>query len=673
MRKYRLSTSALVLSGLALVLGLGSCAGIPLAGGPGSGVVSSAADVDAACFEIVTLKPQEDSLSYDKPLNWDLLNYRDRNDKYYTLGTAFAISDTELVTAAHVMTLSDDSPFIPQRFIRERRVVDGQSVEQVYEVDKIVSFDTKKDYVVFTVKDKRFDRWFRSSDVHPFNETVTTAGYAYGEGLAIRPGTLLEYMPEDDKGEWNLLKSSAPANPGNSGGPLFDAKMRVIGVVLSRRDNFCYSLPITEIEESRGRMYRKIGVGFVAFSNQLIEDLSDEYDMPMPYRKLMGEVSGKYLSEYNGLMDKLFASLDGEYFPDGESSRAALYRAASGRFPQIYLKASDDKQWFCTNRKASYADLDHDGFVGIAEAYDNARTWLISLKVPTTEDAGTVYGNPRALMDQVLRGINITRKLTDKDPGARITSYGEPMDSSYFNDRWGRKWRLDVWALEYMDRAVMTISAPTPEGATLAYTSCNASEINELRYDLKHIADLVCLSYVGTLKEWTAFLPSIPELAPQLGGLSLSWKEDNTFSISSDSISATAMKVPFTLSGASRLGLYYDVFPRKGTVVNAMRRFVLDDGVDDGAYMAVRRWLKPEGELAKGFFDDWTRLIEGQGQPYDGVPYLDSGKTNVAAVLPRAKGLPYALTASLMLATNIDSDKASADMRAIVSSLSVQE
>jgi len=65
--------------------------------------------VQNAVFEVVWEKPVEDPVVYEKNLNWDLVPYKIRNDKYYSIGTAFAISQTELITAFHVINLGFNS------------------------------------------------------------------------------------------------------------------------------------------------------------------------------------------------------------------------------------------------------------------------------------------------------------------------------------------------------------------------------------------------------------------------------------------------------------------------------------------------------------------------------------------------------------------------------------
>jgi len=50
--------------------------------------------ISKAVFEVVVSKPIKDSLSYERPLPMKLLPFSIRTDKYYSIGTAFAVSPT---------------------------------------------------------------------------------------------------------------------------------------------------------------------------------------------------------------------------------------------------------------------------------------------------------------------------------------------------------------------------------------------------------------------------------------------------------------------------------------------------------------------------------------------------------------------------------------------------
>jgi hypothetical protein len=77
---------------------LARCAGAALCAAVAVGT-ASAAELTAlvqrrianATFEVVDLKLEADPLTYEKPLPLELIPFRERTDKYRSLGTAFAI------------------------------------------------------------------------------------------------------------------------------------------------------------------------------------------------------------------------------------------------------------------------------------------------------------------------------------------------------------------------------------------------------------------------------------------------------------------------------------------------------------------------------------------------------------------------------------------------------
>ena len=182
------------------------------------------ARVTEASFEVVVLRPDpaKDPVSYEKELPWDLVPFNVRNDRYNSIGTAFAISKTELVTAHHVFQPVHASRGFQTCFIRDAN-------QNVWEVDQILALDEQRDVIRFTVKGRTFDQWLELRPGFKANETVFTVGNAYGEGLVIRPGEVIGTLPEPLRGAWNLLKSSAGVNPGNSGGPLVRSEERRVG------------------------------------------------------------------------------------------------------------------------------------------------------------------------------------------------------------------------------------------------------------------------------------------------------------------------------------------------------------------------------------------------------------------------------------------------------------
>lgn len=323
--------------------------------------------INATCFEVVAEKPTQDSMTYDRPLDWDAVDFAIRNDKYLPLGTAFAISPTELVTSAHVMMLTDDSLIYKTRFIREKVREGGKTVDRLYEVDDVRAFDNHRDYVVFTVKGRTFGTWLKVDANYKLNTRVYTAGDAYGEGIVVRQGTILDTTPEKENGEWNFLKCSIATNPGNSAGPLLNENFDVIGIVEARKDDFCYSLPMKEIVPNKAVLHSKANFGFIVFSKHKASTLDATWPLPMKYRQLTRTLADRYKPFYEEGMESLMAENEKEIFPRGTSSDEALYSSVDRRFPQIYLQDSTTGKWFSTDLDVSKADIGKNGSVSTAE------------------------------------------------------------------------------------------------------------------------------------------------------------------------------------------------------------------------------------------------------------------------------------------------------------------
>ncbi len=611
-----------------------SCATTQQPGSAGAALDQRIQLTNATCFEVVAEKPTHDSLTYDKPLNWDLVDYVTRNDKYLPLGTAFAISPTELVTSAHVLNLTDNSLVYKTRFIREKVKEAGKTVERLYEVDDIHAFDNNRDYVVFTVKGRTFSTWLKTAPEYKLNSKVYTAGDAYGEGIVVREGTLLDTVPEKENGAWSFLKSSIATNPGNSGGPLLNERFEVIGIVEARRDDFCYSLPMSEIVPNKAVIHSRVTFGFVVFNKRKPNTLDASWPLPMKYQEVTKTFWDKFMPFYEQSMGSLLTENEKEMFPRGSSSDEALYGSVDRRFPQIYLQDSTTGKWFSTDVEVSRSDIGSNGSVGTAEIYKDAAVWLVKLDAPDDIPVRRLVDEPRLAMDTLLRGINITRKLTESDQGSRVTSYGAPIQTMSQTDRWGRVWQINVYLLEYSDQVVITASLPTPTGLSMVYKAIGSEGRDEWLFDLKRIVDLVNVSYAGTLSQWDTFLKQPDFRSAAMKNVSVTWTEGRSVKVDAAGFSSTLPDGLVPISKDSFLDLYCSVFLRRGAPVLDVRKLVFSPRNSSSGYYTFYRWSKPSDSLPKAIQDDWRKYILDAGHPYSGKVYTENGQTCLGILHP---------------------------------------
>jgi len=446
------------------------------------------AAISRSCYEVVVKKPVKDSLVYEKELPWDLIDYNIRNDKFHPLGTAFAISETELVTAAHVLYLKDDSTNYSDFYIRD-------AAGNVYQIDQILSFHNSKDFIKFTVKNKKFSSWFNIRESYDVNESIFAVGNIYGQGIVAVPGTLLGTLPERENGQWLYLKSSPPNDKGSSGGPLLDTSGNVIGIIVAKDDNFSYSLPIAEMvrmNKYTGIFHKQFRFGFVLFPERTgAISFDQEVKLPAYYKEVKKLINQELNAHYKKSMAKLFADNRAEIFPNGSSSLMALNNACNETDLQVLFKDNDDRKWYFSNLKKDVSSLGNNGKIQWANI--NA-TYYIDLVKPDDITFNELYKNPKNLMDLILQGINMPRNFAGQD--IRVLSFGEPFYAEKFVDSYGRKWLAHQWLIEYSDEVGVLVSTPTPNGMVCLLRFVRSSQRDVWLYDLKKEANFVYIRVI---------------------------------------------------------------------------------------------------------------------------------------------------------------------------------
>lgn len=619
---------ALLLSALAAPAGLVAAAPqapIQSAGQDSTPDLSPAlkAKLRAACFEVVVPRPEEKGLTYEKELPWDSLPFRIRNDHYYSIGTAFAVSPTELLTAFHVLDLGTESLSFRQFFIRD-------SAGKVYEVDRILASDSHRDAVRFTVKGRTFDQWLPLGPAVQEGGTVFTAGNALGDGIVIRRGDVLGTTPEPMEGAWSLIKSSAEVNPGNSGGPLVDAQGRAVGIVLQKNDNICYSLPAKEIQamkQDAAVFHTKMNYAFRLFPEQLTGVVRDlELPLPKPYQELRDQVHARMEEIYTRNMDKLFQEQSAQLFPLGDSSHGAIQDIPTSDVPEVVFKDETTRKWSYSGLKYSSNDLDHNGQVAYAEAAD---LLFVDLTRPEGLKLKDLYDNPKLRMDLFLKGVNIPREMAGQK--IRITSFGDPIQRRKVTDRFGRRWDLDIWHLSYSDEAVIVYTTAVPCGADMLIKICSTGDMDEWTYDLTKILDYTYVPYFGKLRDWPEYLELKDRLPQPLADARIAFQPGKSLDFHAAWFDAHLGAEAMSLEPTQFLALNFGFAPSGAGASWALRRISMGGG-DGGRYFVLLRHFKPYPDQPEDDQKTWKETVAAK-HPYTRVPFQEDGRTNIAGVL----------------------------------------
>jgi hypothetical protein len=611
---------ALLLLSAALVF---SCASSPAGESPYSGLSRRAqALVQEAVFEVVVLKPVEargqgntyQGITYDKELDFSPIPFAVRSDEYYSIGTAFAVSPTELVTAYHVMDLNQEGSLYSEYFIR-----DNQGL--VYEVDQICRGSSERDFLVFTVLQRTFEQYFEWQTAFAPGDKVYSIGNALGEGIVVRNGLVLGTVPEDEGGRWDLLKSSADGNPGNSGGPLITAEGRVAGVVIALRDNILYSLPARALLETPPGLLtiRQDAVySHLILSNQLRGIFEYETELPLPYRRLRSRITEQFHLHYVKTMEELFQTAPA--YLTGPGNLYFLGSLVNTGFPELAFVDRNDLQWKLSGLRTQSYPLPGDGAVIQAALAGGVN--LIKIDKPDDASLGELNGNPRILMELILKAVSMERSIGSIQ--YRILSYGEPESLKIHRDSLGRTWSAAYWPVPYENAGIFLYVLPLPGGPAAVLARFPAAEKPVYEWDLEKIIDHLQAAYGAPFSDWIEFFNSGAAAPEFFGDLKIAYdQEKNEISLNVEDLSLLSTAAVFEWTKDSSLFLAPGYYLQDGEVRYGLRKILIQRDVRGRDYGVIQKNIRPDPRLGARSAEGWQDLVLAR-YPFDGVPRIDA-------------------------------------------------
>ncbi len=582
--------------------------------------------INDATFEVVTPKPAKDSLTYEKPLPLDLIPYAIRKDSYYSIGTAFAIGPDRLVSASHVMNMGMESQF-KEVLLRDRS-------GKIYAIDKISKFADNRDFIVFSLKGKRVEHPFEVN-VHPqMNQRVYAVGNALGQGIVVRDGLLTSVTPEEENGEWQWLRFSAAASPGNSGGPLLDRTGKVIGIILrkSENENLNYALPVGEVLGAKENVAVSHDKAHYTIDNMDMSKtrvFDKEYTLPKSYDELNRELIANYATISATLLREFLAENRDAIFPNGSGSLPLLNDISSNIFPTI-IKKADDGNWksFYPSDKRR-AELGNNGYIihgGIINSM------FLNLQTPDDIKTADLYRDSKLFMDLILKGVYFYREIGGEK--IKVVSLGKAQEEYTFVDAWKRKWLVRSWLLEYDDEKVVTFSLPVPGGCISIVKTGQTGLVDVGKIpDLKVLADFVHLSYYGTFEQWQEFLQQKELLPDAFSSIDLTFDYGGKFTYKSKRLSFSSTPEIMTIAKTSDLQLLFGFFRDGDKVVWDVEGVVVGEDKNTSTNFNIVRETRPPRELNDAYRSDWENMVK-QKFPYNRSSFFNEGTTIIKMARP---------------------------------------
>jgi len=577
----------------------------------------------ASNYEVVIAKPTKETVTYESELPLHLLPFQYRNDKYYSVGSAFRIKGDKFVSAAHVFSLGQDS--------QNKDINLRDSNGKIYPVDKIYKYSKSKDFVVFTIKDVKPGKGLKINTKYSRNKKVNAVGNALGEGVVIRDGLYTSDTPESVAGEWNWIRFSAAASPGNSGGPLIDDKGDVIGVILrkSKSENLNYALPMKEIMEfgpiadlSSATMLYRIDYS----SDTSTFSYKRRYKLPMDVAKL-DKIMQKDLYEiFKKSAKDYLAEHDNNLFPKGEGSKPMLYNRFTATFPKILRKANDGIWDTYQPKDITSADTGNNGRLRFGKM---GNFYYIKIKRPDNVDKDRYYSDSTFLMDQILNGINFRRYIGSKS--VKVTSAGKASGNKVEIDKYGRKWQVGKWLISFSDQEFVLYALPTPDGyvGMLSITSTSYADMMEI--DMKIIINNLYYSYYGTLEDWAYFIEQ-DELVPEyLKYVSLDTDKESYIKYKDKNFNFSIDEKTMKITEESDLELRFSYFLKNGKVVWEPAMVVVGENKSSYDYASYSLNLKPPKSMNERYRRRWDNIVNRR-TPYDDKAYMNSDMTNITKI-----------------------------------------
>ena len=579
-------------------------------------------------YEIVVPKIESTKIQYARELPFHKLSFKEREEKYFSIGTAFFINDKELMTAAHVLNLEYFS------LLKDFHIRDSNG--QVYKIDQIKKFSSLRDMVVFELESypEKILALDVSQDVE-IGDTVFSVGNAQGEGISFRAGQVASFTPEPEQGKWKDIRFTAPASPGNSGGPLLDIGGKVVGLIIQKNasENYNVAVPITEIDNltDTAEFYiRNISMNLNGSQNAYSMTWTEQIELPDSMQTISSKAQNSLNSFYATVSSGVHKKYENDYFPKGKRFRAYLRNQINVRQFGVLKSDADFNTWSVNSYSTKSIPISEDQKVTVSKS--DISSFHVIIEKPKDLTLEDFLSSPKQVMDTMLDALPLTRDIDVEK--IRLVSLGVPENTEIWEDKLGRRWTSSLWYLPHIDSFTYSHCLAYPKGVI-----CNV-DIKKTWYLstgyvslIKENLNEVAVGYEGGLYDWieylslskkylpTAFTNSRMSLLDESLQIELN---DFTLDVNSKKFNEkTSLHFHFGYSNKSLLEeelLLFELFPKKG--------------VD--AHYRIQKYFSPSLFSSDTYKSQWDEVSNRSGD-YSGKVEVTNRHQAIRKVIPEGK------------------------------------
>ncbi|WP_422018511.1 S1 family peptidase [Roseateles sp.] len=585
-----------------------------------------------ATFEVVLPKPAQESVTYDKPWQ-ELIPYQARSDKYVSMGTAFAIGPNLYATAMHVLIAA----FGDSRGEPMLRDANGS----LYPIAQITKGSTDQDFAVFTLaKPPDQAAFLELNDKPELNETVYAVGNALGEGVVMREGNYTSDTPEEESGRWKWMRFSAPISGGNSGGPLIDARGRVIGLVRAMRtseNTLNIAVPAALVKSAPDHVVSadsRAVAGFAVFD----KTRAGRFKADIPAPKRFAELAAAYMKavdDFNaGQLRGLLADNANETFPRGSGSERLLHGLYERSAPAIVVQ-NGNGNWTFTQPSYTRLDLGREGWQDSA----NFKGYLVFHRhKPDDINQARWYADAQMAREVVLKASPATIHINAEN--AKVVSMGAPTEDSLFTDTWGRVWQMRVWHVTtwFGSDWLVEFDLPVPDGSVGFESRVSTLGRNFQIERMKLLTGFFAASYEGKLSQWDGFLSQKPLLPKALAASVLHVDYGRSFAFDDRHVAFSYGPELQKIDQGSRLRLDF-AFTREPAGALLDIAGIVAYNADEKTEVDVFRHGTPAEAGSEAAKTEWRKRIH-HAHPYDAVALTANGRQIISTIYGVADAQP---------------------------------
>ncbi len=452
-------------------------------------------------YEIVVPKFESQKIKYARELPFHKLSFKERNEKYFSIGTAFFINDKEVMTAAHVLNLEYFS-LLKDFYIRD-------SNGHTYKIGQIKKFSSIRDMIIFELEN--YPEIILGLDVSQdveIGDTVFSVGNAQGEGISFRAGQVASFTSEPEFGKWKDIRFTSPASPGNSGGPLLDVDGKVVGLIIKKNvsENYNVAVPITEISNLKdtAEFYiRNISINLNGSQNTYSMDWSEQIELPSNIQNISRKAQKSLNSFYEKISSGVYKKYEEDYFPKGKRFRAYLRN-------QIYIKQfgvlksdADFNKWSLKSYSTKSIPISEDQKITLSKSV--LSTFHVIIGKPNDLTLEAFLSSPKWVMENLLKAFPLTRNFNVEK--IRLVSLGDPETTEIWEDKLGRRWISSLWYLPHNDSFAYSHCLAYPKGVICNVDIKNTWHLSTGYFSLmKENLNEVAVGYEGGLYDWMEYL-----------------------------------------------------------------------------------------------------------------------------------------------------------------------